>query len=258
MQFSDTTNKNGIIQRCEDYAGFDDGVISSDDTLLRKFTANINETLYDLTTEIILSNDQFDFDDPTKTDYPIATTPLVAGQRDYQFDNIGFLRLKRVDVSYDGTNFYRATPFDSGAVADGLGNDSKIDEKFTKTEPAYDPKAFGFWLYPRAEAADVSAGGTIRIEYERTFTEFAYNDTTKEPPIDRPFRDLIAAGAVLKWPNLSDNAYAKARAVFGEKIVSPGGRVTYTGGLSRLIGHYNNRNEDEQLVFRTNLLSDYK
>ncbi len=247
MQFSNTTLKNGVIQRIEDHTQLGDGVISGDETLLKKMAANVNETLYDLTTEIMILNDSFEWDDPYKSDYPIATTPLIAGQRDYQFDNISFLKLKRVDVSYDGVNYYRATPFDSASYFGerGLGNDTVTDEDFEKTNPMYDPKAFGFWLYPRASAADVANNGKIRIEYSRTFDEFSHTDTTKEVPIDRNFHDLVAIGASLKWPQLTAENYNKLS-------------LAYATGLERFRKHYSKRNEDRFLVFNYNFNENYK
>lgn len=246
MQYNDTTNKNGIIQRIEDYTNLGDGVISSDSTLLKKFTADVNETVHDLTTDIMLLQDSFDWDDPYKTDYPIATTPLVASQRDYQFDNISFLKLKRVDVSYDGVTYYRATPFDSAAYMDGMGNDTKTDAQFTKSEPMYDPKAFGFWLYPMADATDVSNGGVIRIEYSRGHTEYVSTDITKEPPIDRPFHDLIALGAAARW------AIRKRQSNAGDLL------GLYEQGKTKMIQHYDKRNEDSFINFKHNVIDGYK
>ena len=247
MQYSDTTNKNGLVQRIEDYTQLGDGVLSGDTTLLKKMTANVNETLYELTTDIMLLQDDFDWDDPYKTDYPIATTPLVADQRDYQFDSISFLKLKRVDITYDGTNWYRATPFDSASYFDkpGFGDDTLVDANFEKTAPMYDPKSAGFWLYPRASAADVAAGAKARIEYSRAFDEFTYGDTTKEPPIDRNFHDLIAIGAALKWPGIPDKQYQKLAPL-------------YTAGRANLVLHYSKRNEDSFLTFADSRLTDYK
>lgn len=245
MQFSNTTTKAGLIQRYERHTQLGDGVVSGDNDFLRIATSDINETLYEMTNEIILHDDNFEWDDPYKTDYPIATTPLVADQRDYQFDSISFLKLKRVDVSWDGTNYYRATPFDSGAYFDGLGNDTEVDKNFNKTDPKYDPKSFGFWLYPRASAADVTAGGEIRIEFTRSFTEFAYDDTTAEVPIDRPFHDLVAVGAALKNPDISNDQYNKLLNRFGVK--QPNGE--WTGEMGKMLAHYGSRNEDSQLVF---------
>lgn len=190
MVFNDTTTKKGLIQRYEKHTQLGSGVVSGDSDLLIDATNDINETVYDITTEIMLMQDSFDWDDPYKSDYPIATTPLVADQRDYQFDSISFLKLKRVDVTYDGVNWVRATAFDSASVDMGLGNDSKTDEMFSSQEPMYDPKAFGFWLYPRATAAQVANGAKARIEFSRAHTEYTSSDTTKEAPIDRPYHDL--------------------------------------------------------------------
>jgi hypothetical protein len=246
MQFNDTTNKNGLIQRIEDYTNLGDGVISGDSTLLKKVTADVNETVYDLTTELMLLQDSFDWDDPYKTDYPIATTSLVANQRDYQFDSISFLKLKRVDISYDGVNYYRATAFDSASFEDGLGNDSTTDALFDKTKPHYDPKAFGFWLYPMADATDVSNGGKIRIEYSRGHTEYDPTDTDKEPPIDRPFHDLIAMGAAAKW------AIRKSEPNAGNLL------SLYEQGKAKMVQHYDQRNEDSFISMKNTFIDSYK
>lgn len=231
MVYNNTTLKNGIIQRYERHSLLGDGVVSGDTTLMKQVTADINETLFDITNRIILSYDNFDWDDPYKTDFPIATTPLVAGQRDYQFDNISFLKIKRLDVSYDGTNYYRAEPFDSATYPEGLGNDTAVDANFAKSQPFYDPKSFGFWLYPRASADDVTAGGKIRVEYTRAYDEYSYDDTTKEPPIDRPFHDLIAIGAALKNPTLPADQFQKLQ-------------LRYAQGIAELEAYYGTRNED--------------
>jgi len=252
MAFSNTTTKAGLIQRYERHTQLGDGVVSGDTDLLRIATADINVTIYMMTNEIILADDNMEWDDPYKSDYPIATTPLVAGQRDYQFDSISFLKLKRVDISWDGSTYYRGTPFDSGAYLEGLGNDANTDGNFSRNEPHYDPKAFGFWLYPRATAQDVANGGKVRIEYQRAFTEFEYDDTTAEPPIDRPFHDLIAVGAALKNPSLTSDQYNKLSRMFGEK--QPNGE--WTGGMGQLLNHYGSRNEDFTLVFNPQI-EDY-
>ena len=140
MQLSDTTNKTGLLQRYEDYTNMDDGVVTGDSVLKAKAINDLNETLFDLTTAIMIADDNFQWDDPNRTDFPVATTPLVAAQRDYQFDSISFLSLRRVDISWDGTTYYRATPFDSSQELDGLGNDATVDNRFSRTEPMYDPQ----------------------------------------------------------------------------------------------------------------------
>lgn len=252
MQISDTTNKNGFIQRYERYTQLGDGVVSGDTDLTKVALADGNEAIYDITTEIMLMQDSFDWDDPYKADYPIATTPLTTS-RDYQFDNISFLKLKRVDVSYDGTTWKRATAFDSASYQEALGSDSDVDSKFTTNEPYYDPKAFGFWLYPKPTQAQVDAGGLIRIEFSRGHTELTSDDLTAQMPIDRPFHDLIAIGAALKNPSISNDQYTKLTNMYGVKQ----GDGSWTGKMGQLINHYAQRNEDTFLNFSVDLRDNY-
>jgi hypothetical protein len=236
MVFSDTSSLSGIIQRCEDYTGIGNGNISGDTTTLKKFTSNINEGLYEIIIEIMKSQDEFDWDDHNYTDYPIGTAPLAAGQRDYILpSSIKFLTIKRLDVTYDGTNWYQARPIDSSEMTYGLGNAAKEDAHFTKTDPRYDPKANGFWLYPMASAEDVEAA--FRIEFTREFDEFTTADTTQEPPIDRPFHDLVPISASLKWAVMKDAERAKNL------------KVLLDEGIEKLKSYYGKRNTDSQLVF---------
>lgn len=237
MQFSDTSNLNGIIQRCEDYTSIGNSGISSDTTTLKRFTAHINETLYDIVVEIMRSQDDFDWDDVNYSQYPIGTFPLVADQRDYVLPtSLNFLSLKRVDITYDGSTWYRATPVDSSEMQFGLGNATDEDSYFSKTEPRYDPKSNGFWLYPRANSTDVTNGAKARIEFIREFDEFTSSDTTQEPPIDRQFHDLIALGASLKWAVAKDSKRASNL------------KVMYDEGIQKLRDTYGKKNRDAQLI----------
>lgn len=246
MQFSDTTNKDGIIQHIEDLAGLADGVISGNATLRKKATSQVNEVVRELTTDIMLLVDGFEWDDPNRADYPIATTPLIAGQRDYQFDSISFLQLKRVDVTYDGVNWVKAEPLDSASFEGGFGNDAITDTAFLTTAPHYDPKGFGFWLYPRATTAQVEAGAAARIEYSRSHVPYAHDDTDKEPPIDTNFHHLIYLGAAARWV-LPKNS-RKAAEYF----------ELYNTGREQMKAHYSRRNEDDTLTLGSPLLSKFK
>jgi hypothetical protein len=237
MPFSNTTNKNGLIQRCEDYTGIGDGNISGDSTTLLKFTSHINEALYDVIVEIMRAQDSFDWDDSNNTDYPIGTFPLTTN-RDYSLPtSLKFLTLKRVDISWDGVNYYRATPVDSSEILVGMGNADHEDAYFDRTQPQYDPKSNGFWLYPRATSADVAAGAKARIEFTREFDEFTSADTTQEPGIDRPFHDLVAIGASFKWAVAKDAPKAKNL------------KVLWDEGMAKMAQHYSRKNKDAQLVF---------
>lgn len=238
MEFSNTTTKNGLIQRCERLTNLGDGAITGDSTLLAYFTSDINETVHEMITEILRTQDTFEWDDPNRSDYPIATTPLVAGQRDYLFSGLSFLKLRRVDITWNGTDYYRATPFDSSTYQEGFGNDSVVDGNFSKTNPKYDPKANGFWLYPRADANDVANGALARIEFTRAFDEFTTDDTTQEPPIDRPFHETVALGAAYRYELTKKDKSTRLDDIAAK----------YQQGIEAMKRYYNNRNEDMQMI----------
>lgn len=198
MQFSDTTNKSGLMQDCEFWCNLGDTGITGDTTLKAHFTKNINHWYHQVVAMILQSQDEWDFDDANNTDYPILTTPLVADQRDYTIPTSEkILKIKRVDICYDGTGntCYKAEPFDSNESGLGLGNDTETDARYSKNKPKYDIVGNSIWIYPRANAANVANGGVIRMEWTREITEFVAGDTTKEPGFDEPFHRMLSLGA---------------------------------------------------------------
>lgn len=219
MQYSDTTNKNGILQRIEGFLSLGDGVITTDTTYLKPyFTALINEVYKKIVTIILQSMDGWEWDDYSITaTSPIATRAMVASRRDYSFNSANWvqigreggsdassavinpLQISRVDVTYDGTNYYKAEAFDSSETGMGLGNDTTTDARFSKTSPMYDLRNNAIWLYPLASASDVSAGAKIRITFLRNPTAFTTNDTTKEAGFDDNFQIMLPIGASLDW-----------------------------------------------------------
>lgn len=196
---------------------------------------------------ILESQDESDFDDARNSDYPIMTTSMVASQRDYTIPvSEKVLKIKRVDVTYDGTNWYRATPIDDGAVQAGDGNAMVTDQNYYQSAPRYDIKYNSIFLYPQPTAADVSAGGSIRIEWTRNVTPFvaadytsALTDSTVVPGYDDPFHPMLAWGAAYEFA--STNQLPQLSNI--------------TGNLqdweNRLRTHYSRKVQDRHLTFST-------
>lgn len=141
---------------------------------------------------ILESADESDFDDARKTDYPIKTTPLAANQRDYSIPvSEKVTKIKRVDITYDGTNWYKSEPIDDGAVNYDMGaNQTITDQNFIQSAPRHDVKYNSIWIYP----APTSSIGSIRIEWERQVTEFTGAELTAGtvvPGFDDPFHPMI-------------------------------------------------------------------
>lgn len=111
------------------------------------------------------------------------------------FRGLGILRIKRVDIALDGTNYYKAEMIDTGQIGTGLGNDTNTDAQFSKTKPYYDVSNNGISVYPAALTADVTSGAKMRIEFTRMDVEFVTGDTTKQPGFDVPFHRMLSIGA---------------------------------------------------------------
>lgn len=165
---------------------------------------NTNTWYQKIVSMIFESQDESDFDDARNTDYPIETTPMVAAQRDYSIPvSNAVLKIKRVDLTYDGTNWYRAYPIDDGSVTYDMGANSAItDQNFIKQNPRYDVKYNSVFIYPAPVTADVTAGGSIRIEWERNVTPFTSAELTAGtvvPGFDAPFHPMLAQGAAYDY-----------------------------------------------------------
>lgn len=245
LAFNDTSGGQGLIQECESLTNLGSGTISGNTSLLKDFTRYINIWYHRVATMIFQSQDDWNWDDLNNTsNYPIATTPLVAGQRDYVFPTtLNMLKIRRVDVTYDGTNWNRVYPFDSQSMEFGLGNDTTVDGRFDKSVPYYDVRSNAVFLYPTASAADVTAGATLRVEYSRDITEFTTSSTTTTPGFDPAFHRLLAVGAARDWAiskNLPKAAQLQAEAADLE---------------ARLKEHYGSKDVDIVPVFKLALIN---
>lgn len=160
---------------------------------------DINQWQEKIVGMILDSQDESDFDDANRTDFPLITTSLVANQRDYAVPvSKGLLEWKRVEISYDGTNYYRATPIDSGEISVGLGNASEIDGYFSTSAPGYDTKGLSILLYPRPTAST----GEVVVEYSRNMQAITTSDITTGtlvPGFDSTFHMMLAYGPAYEY-----------------------------------------------------------
>ncbi len=193
-----------MIQLAENYSGLGPAGISANPTLLLQFTRHINNAYQKIVTTIFEAQDDWDWDDtgttdgtnPTVSSYPVMTTALVANQRDYTFPlSIKLLKDLRVDISYDGTNYYRAQPIETREMNIGLGNDTVTDNNYMETSPRYELRANSIWIFPRA----VNGNGILRVEYLREPVEFASSATTGTPGIETAWQPMLPLDASIAW-----------------------------------------------------------
>lgn len=223
--FSDVSTSQGLVQ--------DITFLTRTDTTqypLADRVRSINSWYHKVVTMILQSQDGWDFDDTNFTDFPILTTPMVASQRDYAIPvSEKVLKIKRLDVTYDGNKYYKAEPIDINEIGVGMGNTTDEDALFDKTKPVYDLITNSIWLYPLADATDVANGAELRVTWYREIDEFTASDTTQEPGFDEPFHRMLSIGASLDYalafglPNKNDLAALMAdyeerlKAYYGKK-----------------------------------------
>lgn len=244
IQFSDTTNNNGLIQRIEFKLFGDNGntKISGNTTLLQKITSDCNVALDRAFSLIFNADGKWQFDDSNHTDYPIITTDLVANQRDYSFttDENSNLILQIHKVLVDGNNtgkYYEITEVDQQSGKnledfwDGQNN--------TGTPSLYDKTANAIFL-DRPVAANVTNGLKIYISREGNY--FTTADTTQKPGFAGLFHEYIVYHVCFNYA--VDNSLQGARG-YQERMLD----------MEReMVDYYSRRSKDERPTFKPETL----
>lgn len=189
LAFSNTTSKNGIIQRIERTLGFNDADITGNTTRLAQFTGDVNLALDDAFSIIFNASGRWQYDDTNHTDYPILTTNLVAGQQDYSFTTDSnsnlILHLHKVMAKTSSGDYKTLTPADQQE----LGTDRDGFSLSTQGTPVeYDKTANSIFLRP---VPDTNVTDGLKIFINREASYFATSDTTKKPGFAGLFHNYL-------------------------------------------------------------------
>ena len=205
IPYSDTTNKDGIIQNIEDECGFNDGDITGNTTKFAKFNGDINQALDSIYAWIFKAGGVWQFDDSNHTDYPTITTDLVSAQRDYSFtiDEQGnvILDIYKVMVADPDGIFHEIKPVDRQTKnSNNVNVDSFIDGQETGGTPTrYDMTANGIFLDPVPNYA--STGG-LKVFINREGSYFTVSDTTKKAGFNGLFHYLLVLLPAYKYARI--------------------------------------------------------
>lgn len=128
IEYSDVTNKDGLLQFVEINLGFPDGFITNDATRKAQWTAILNVCL-DRTLHVLFSADgKFQFDDSNHSKNPFITFELTINQRNYNYttDEQGnlILDIHAVYARQSATSaYYLLTPRDMQSEGDTVFTD---------------------------------------------------------------------------------------------------------------------------------------
>ena len=180
------------------------------------------------TTEILDSMDEWDFQGE------IATSDLVANQQEYTFPT-DILKIKRIEVSYDGTTWKEASPMDVNERG-GANDTTTIGQDFISSSPFYDLMDTGLMLYP-IPSANVTGG--IKIWYEKLQAYLSAD--TDEPNFARPFHKGLCYGASKDY--FEDYLEKEG---FKDKMITATQNMQEV--IARMKAFYRRRNQDRQYI----------
>ena len=209
MQFSDTTNKSGILQECESWIfGNDYGAITDNPQVLATFTRNANNAVNEIITEILEVDERWQFDDSNHVDYPIGITDLVDGQQDYVFD-VSQIKITAVEVMGVDGKYKPLKPIDITDIEKyGKGTSPKEYKPENGTPLEYDVTATSLFLYPAPATGSVTMTAGLKVYFQRAGVAFVTSDTTAVPGFPSLFHQIVAIKA--------SNRYAKQNSMTGK------------------------------------------
>ncbi len=212
IAFSNTTTKAGLIQQIEKKLKLGDGFISGNTTRLAQWTADINLALDKVLAIIFQVGGTWQMDDTNHSDYPIITTNLNSGQRDYTFTTDGsgnlILEIYKVLVADENGNFREIIPVDASERG---GAPSNYDDGLNVTgQPnTYDKLGNGIFLDPPTNY-DYSNGLKIYISREGSY--FTTLDTTKKAGFAGLFHSYLYLAPCYEYAR--DNSLKSANGFF--------------------------------------------
>lgn len=176
-----------------------DETVNTDSTTytLAKKARDVNIALDRVLAIIFETGGTWQFDDSNHTDYPIITTNLVSGQRDYSFvtDEAGnmILEVQKVFCSDENGLFREISPVDvpSGAPSnyyDGLNTGGQPN--------TYEKNATGIFLDP---IPNYNRTLGLKVYISREGSYFTSSDTTKKPGFAGIFHEYLVLHPAYKF-----------------------------------------------------------
>lgn len=225
-----------ITDLIDDIADSDNNTYSLEDK-----TRDVNLALDRALALIFQVGGTWQFDDSNHTDYPIITTNLVSGQRDYSFvsDENGnlILEVQRVFVADEQGNYREMTPVDvpSGAPSnyyDGLNTGGQPN--------TYEKNATGIFLDP---IPNYNYSNGLKVYISREASYFTSSDTTKKPGIAGLFHEYLALRPSYQFCLRNDSKKANNLKMEIQEMENA------------MMEYYKRREKDVQPVLKTRVIS---
>lgn len=163
-------------------------------TMLRRLNASYEKRVG----QIMGADGLWQFDDTNYTDFPIATTTVVNGQRDYKFD-IAHLEIEKVAILYASTGlYYFLDTFDISNLS------APVETLYPQNgiPMAYDKQGTSLVFDIAPDTTKVTAALGLKVWFKRTasiFTSAEVTTGTKVPGFASPFHMIMAYDAAIPY-----------------------------------------------------------
>lgn len=192
MVFNDTSNTHDSLVH---YANFLLGNISNSEYSLADKARATNTWKYRVATWIWKNEDAWDFDDSSRSTFPIATGALSDGQQDYALPT-GAIRIIEVEILLpDGVTYVKLDPIDESNLSVGLSEYLRT----SGTPRQYRLFKQSCFLYPKPATGSVTMAAGIRFRFEREIVEFTSATTATEIGMGEPYDRAVAVGCALEF-----------------------------------------------------------
>lgn len=187
MQFSDTTNNQGLVQDARWLVG-----ASSSTYPIADLTRNINRRHEEAVAYIFEADGRWQYTDSNNTE-GIYTDNLVSGTQAYDLD-VTHLKITRVEIRNTDGNYVRLNVLDQNDVLTTLTDYEKTDG----TPKFYDLIGNKIYLYP---APNYNSADGLKLWFQTSPSLFNTGDTTKVPGFASIFHRYLSLGAALDYAN---------------------------------------------------------
>lgn len=195
---------------------------------------SLNKWYYQAHNWIMQSMDGWHYDDSNATDFPFISANLVAGQQDYGgLLTERVLRMKRAEITYDGTNWVKLTPFDLNEDMNATDSTS-VSGDFSQANPRYRMVQNSILVYP---VPDTSITDGLKLFVDRSIIPVTASDVTTGTLVlgfDINFHDIVPMGMAYDYNSVKKGDKSLMEDILALKF--------------ELMKHYSSKTADKKLA----------
>jgi hypothetical protein len=227
MQFNPTDKSISLVGDIDFLLFGDSSVLNTDYSLIDR-TRNINIAYDETVAELYRADPNYKWDDTTNTDFPIATTDLIANTDHYVLLDSALV-IHKVRIKDAQGNWITLTPKLRSELTDTELNATGTPDKYFKIDNAVFP----------LPVPDYGATAGVELAFQRGGNHFASTDTDDSPGFNLQFHQILSISAALRYA-MANGMSEKTKTLqeMKEDI------------RSKMVEHYQLRSPDEKPKFR--------